>query len=104
MEHFQPPLTHQLEPAACKLMKGNHFTSSHLSIASELYPQLLTDICYGPLGRSAPCCTPPNSMFTPWNQCLRVITLAALPHHGSPLSRSSIKYPPFDQIWTQEGS
>ena len=58
MEHFQPPLTHQLEPVARKLMKGNHFASSHLPIASELYSQLLTDICHGPLGRFTPCCTP----------------------------------------------
>ena len=74
-------------------MKGNHFTSSHLSIASEPYSQLQTDICHGPLGRSAPCCTPPNSMFTQcsWNQCPSVIALNALPHHGSTLFRSNTK-------------
>ena len=73
MEHFQPPLAHQLAPAACKLMKSKHFTSSHLSITSELCPQLLTDICHGPLGRSAPCCTPRlnvHSMFMdPVSRC-----------------------------------
>ena len=100
MEHFQPPLAYQLEPVARELMKGNHFTSSHLSIASELYSQLLTDICHGPLGRSTPCYIPPDSMFTQcsWNQCPSVIALNALPHHGSTLSRSSIKSPPSDQL------
>ena len=81
-------------------MKGNHFTSRHLPIASEPYPQLLTAIRHGPLGRSAPCCTPPDSMFTQcsWNQCPGVIALNALPCHGSTLSRSSIKSPPSDQL------
>ena len=72
-------------------MKGNPFTSSHLPITSELYSQHPTAICHGPLGRSAPCCTPPDSMFTPWNQCPSVTALAALPHHGSTLSRSNTK-------------
>ena len=72
MEHFQPSLAHQLEPAARASMKGNHFTSSHLSIASELYPQLLIDVCHGPLSRSAPCWNPPwlnVHTMEPMSQC-----------------------------------
>ena len=49
-----------------KLIKGDHFTSSCLSIANELYLLLPIAIHHGPLGRSAPYCTPPLTQSHTW--------------------------------------